>query len=189
VIFPFHRLIEKMSEARENRVPIGTTQRGIGPCYEDKIGRRGIRIADLFDPDSFRNLYDALAEDKRILAGSFLLDEPIDYALIREQTEKFAERIRPLVCDTAELLASAFCSRARRAPCSTSTTELIPLSPHPAPLPAAHAPEPASRRRESPELSVSRRPISRAWARVRFPPKAIPPRAIFCAAKATSSAQ
>src|ERR1700752_5060304 len=74
VIFPFHRLIEKMSEARENRIPIGTTSRGIGPCYEDKIGRRGIRIADLFEPDTFRTLYDVLAEDKRILAGSFLLD-------------------------------------------------------------------------------------------------------------------
>jgi adenylosuccinate synthase len=107
VIFPFHRLIEKMSEARENRIPIGTTSRGIGPCYEDKIGRRGIRIADLFDPDSFRNLYDVLAEDKRILAGSFRLDEPVDYALIREQTEQYAERIRPLVCDTAELLNEA----------------------------------------------------------------------------------
>src|SRR5262249_13759901 len=43
VIFPFHRLVEKMSEARENRIPIGTTARGIGPCYEDKVGRRGIR--------------------------------------------------------------------------------------------------------------------------------------------------
>src|SRR5271169_5424043 len=63
VIFPFHRLVEKMSEARENRIPIGTTQRGIGPCYEDKIGRRGIRIADLYDPESFRNLFDTLAED------------------------------------------------------------------------------------------------------------------------------
>src|SRR5580692_8982987 len=90
VIFPFHRLIEKMSEARENRVPIGTTSRGIGPCYEDKIGRRGIRIADLFDPETFRTLYDVLAEDKRILAGSFLLDDPIDYAAIREQTECYA---------------------------------------------------------------------------------------------------
>jgi len=107
VIFPFHRLIEKMSEARENRVPIGTTQRGIGPCYEDKTGRRGIRIADLYDPESFRILYDVLAEDKRILAGSFLLDEAINYAEIREQTERYAERIRPLVCDTAVLLADA----------------------------------------------------------------------------------
>src|SRR6202171_1072292 len=107
VIFPFHRLIEKMSEARENRIPIGTTSRGIGPCYEDKIGRRGIRIADLFDPESFRVMYDVLAEDKKALAATFNLHDTIDYAQIRAQYEEFAERIRPLVCDTAALLARA----------------------------------------------------------------------------------
>ena len=107
VIFPFHRLVEKMSEARENRIPIGTTSRGIGPCYEDKIGRRGIRIADLFEPDTFRTLYDVLAEDKKTLAATFKLDEPIDYGEIRRQTEEYAARIKPLVCDTAALLAEA----------------------------------------------------------------------------------
>jgi adenylosuccinate synthase len=107
VIFPFHRLVEKMSEARENRIPIGTTSRGIGPCYEDKIGRRGIRIADLFDPESFRALYDTLAEDKQMLAATFNLHEAIDYKQIRQQYEDFAARIRPLVCDTAALLAKA----------------------------------------------------------------------------------
>ena len=105
VIFPFHRLVEKMSEARENRIPIGTTSRGIGPCYEDKTGRRGIRVADLFDPESFRIMYDALAEDKKTLAATFNLHDTIDYAQIRAQYEEFAERIRPLVCDTAALLA------------------------------------------------------------------------------------
>ncbi|HEX5431717.1 MAG TPA: adenylosuccinate synthase [Bryobacteraceae bacterium] len=107
VIFPFHRLVEKMSEARENRIPIGTTARGIGPCYEDKIGRRGIRIADLFNAESFRALYDTLAEDKRTLAETFDLHEPIDYAAIREATEEYAARIRPFVCDTAKLLHDA----------------------------------------------------------------------------------
>ncbi len=107
VIFPFHRLVEKMSEARENRIPIGTTSRGIGPCYEDKTGRRGIRVADLFDPESFRTLYDILAEDKKTLAETFHVDEPVDYAEIRRQTEAFAALIRPLVCDTAALLAEA----------------------------------------------------------------------------------
>src|SRR5580700_3280989 len=107
VIFPFHRLVEKMSEARENRIPIGTTSRGIGPCYEDKIGRRGIRIADLYDPESFRNLFDALAEDTKTLAATFNLHDTspntaaIDYGEIRHQAEEYAERIRPLVCDTA----------------------------------------------------------------------------------------
>jgi adenylosuccinate synthase len=107
VIFPFHRLIEKMSEARENRIPIGTTSRGIGPCYEDKTGRRGIRIADLYDPESFRDLYDTLAEDKKTLAATFNLHDTIDYAEIRAQHEQYAERIRPMVCDTAALLADA----------------------------------------------------------------------------------
>ena len=113
VIFPFHRLVEKMSEARENRIPIGTTSRGIGPCYEDKTGRRGIRMADLFDPESFRTLYDTLAEDKQALAATFNIHETIDYAKIRQQYEEFAERIRPLVCDTAEYLAQAMAAGKR----------------------------------------------------------------------------
>jgi adenylosuccinate synthase len=107
VIFPFHRLVEKMSEARENRIPIGTTSRGIGPCYEDKTGRRGIRIADLFDAESFRIMYDTLAEDKNLLAETFQLNEPIDYTQICRQHVEYAARIRPLVCDTAALLAGA----------------------------------------------------------------------------------
>ena len=107
VIFPFHRLVEKMSEARENRIPIGTTSRGIGPCYEDKTGRRGIRIADLYDPESFRDIYDTLVEDKKTLAATFNLHDTIDYGEIRAQHEEYAERIRPMVCDTAALLADA----------------------------------------------------------------------------------
>src|SRR5271170_1074181 len=107
VIFPFHRSIEKMSEGRANRIPIGTTMRGIGPCYEDKTARRGIRIADLYDPATFHAMFDALAEDKKALAAAYELREPIDYAQIRAQTEVYAERIRPLVCDTAVYLAEA----------------------------------------------------------------------------------
>jgi adenylosuccinate synthase len=107
VIFPFHRIVEKMSENREDRVPIGTTSRGIGPCYEDKIGRRGIRIADLYEHDSFCAMYSALAEDKQLLAQTFDIHETIDYELIRDQYLAFAERIRPLVCDTAQLLNDA----------------------------------------------------------------------------------
>ena len=113
VIFPFHRLIEKMSEQRENRVPIGTTSRGIGPCYEDKTGRRGIRMADLFDPESFRTMYDVLAADKKTLADTFHLHEPVDYAEIRDHTLKYAERIRPLVCDTAAYLGNAMAAGKR----------------------------------------------------------------------------
>src|SRR6478752_10711522 len=71
VIFPFHRLVEKMSEARENRIPIGTTSRGIGPCYEDKTGRRGIRIADLLNTEFFRTQYDSVMDEKMTIARTF----------------------------------------------------------------------------------------------------------------------
>ncbi len=111
VIFPFHRLVEKMSEARVGRVAIGTTSRGIGPCYEDKIGRRGIRIADLYEPEGFRALYDTLVEDKKALAATFNLTDDVDYDEVRTKIEALAEKFRPLVCDTAALLADAMANR------------------------------------------------------------------------------
>jgi adenylosuccinate synthase len=113
VIFPFHRIVEKMSEARQDRVPIGTTSRGIGPCYEDKIGRRGIRIADLYERESFCAMYTSLAEDKQLLAQTFNIQETIDYDSIRDQYLAFADRIRPMVCDTAQLLHDAMASGKR----------------------------------------------------------------------------
>jgi adenylosuccinate synthase len=113
VIFPFHRIVEKMSEARPDRVSIGTTSRGIGPCYEDKIGRRGIRIADLYEPAAFDLLYDTLCEDKKTLAEAFGIHETIDYKAIREQYLSIAARIQPLVRDTSLLLNEA-CQKGQR---------------------------------------------------------------------------
>jgi adenylosuccinate synthase len=107
LIFPFHRIVEKMSEGRKDRIAIGTTSRGIGPCYEDKIGRRGIRVADLYQPEAFCALYDVLAEDKQLLAQTFGIQENIDYAAIRQQYLGFGQAIKPMVCDTAQLLKDA----------------------------------------------------------------------------------
>jgi adenylosuccinate synthase len=107
VIFPFHRLVEKISENRKDRVAIGTTSRGIGPCYEDKIARRGIRVVDLIDSQGFPALYDALAGDKQILSRAFDIRDPIDFERIKQEYAQFAERIRPMVCDTAALLNRA----------------------------------------------------------------------------------
>src|SRR6266853_3103277 len=67
VLFPAHRMMEKMSEGREGRISIGTTSRGIGPCYEDKIARRGIRIADLLNTEFFRAQYDSVMEEKVLI--------------------------------------------------------------------------------------------------------------------------
>lgn len=103
VIFPFHRTLEKISEGRKDRVAIGTTSRGIGPCYEDKIARRGIRVADLVDQD-FKSLYCSLAEDKQVIAEAFHLTDRVDFDEILEQYRHFADQLRPLSCDTSHLL-------------------------------------------------------------------------------------
>lgn len=107
VIFPFHRMVEKVSEARVDRVAIGTTSRGIGPCYEDKVGRRGIRMADLLNPDLFRTLYSFLSDDKQTIARAFGIDDDIRFDEILADYLRMAERIRPMVCDTAHLLNAA----------------------------------------------------------------------------------
>lgn len=107
VLFPAHRMMEKLSEARPGRVSIGTTSRGIGPCYEDKTGRRGIRIADLVDRDTFTAQFDLLMEEKITVAKAFGIDEPMDLAAIRDQYEALADRIRPMVSDTAAYLNQA----------------------------------------------------------------------------------
>jgi len=107
VLFPQHRMMERMSEGRPGRISIGTTSRGIGPCYEDKIARRGIRVADLLDRDTFRAQYDSLMEEKHAIARTFDIDEEDDALDIRRRYETMAEQIRPMVCDTAILLNNA----------------------------------------------------------------------------------
>jgi adenylosuccinate synthase len=105
VIFPFHRTIEKISEGRKDRTAIGTTSRGIGPCYEDKIARRGIRIADLVDRN-FSKLYCSLAEDKQLIATAFQITERVDFNEILDRYTQYADELRPMVCDTSHLLNS-----------------------------------------------------------------------------------
>jgi adenylosuccinate synthase len=100
VLFPAHQNMEK-------RISIGTTSRGIGPCYEDKAARRGIRMADLLDKHSFGLAFDALMAEKTIVEKAFGIFEEKDNTKIREQYRDLAERIRPMVCDTAELLNAA----------------------------------------------------------------------------------
>ncbi|HLY20354.1 MAG TPA: adenylosuccinate synthase [Bryobacteraceae bacterium] len=107
VLLPTHRLMEKLGEARPGRVSIGTTSRGIGPCYEDKIARRGIRIADLLDREVFEPLFDTLVAEHQAAARALGVDDGLDVKAVRAQYEKLAERIRPMVCDTAALLHDA----------------------------------------------------------------------------------
>jgi adenylosuccinate synthase len=105
LIFPHHRMMEK---AAQTGVRIGTTSRGIGPAYEDKMGRRGIRVADLLDEETFREQVRLAVREKNFLAAAFQstesLIEPEDEAQVEAEYAAFAEVLRPLACDTAALL-------------------------------------------------------------------------------------
>ncbi|MDP9052835.1 MAG: adenylosuccinate synthase [Acidobacteriota bacterium] len=107
VLLPTHRMLEKITEATPGRVAIGTTSRGIGPCYEDKAARRGIRIADLIDRDYFTGAMAALMEDHRTRARAFGIDDTLDVKQALAQYTEAAEKIRPMVCDTVRLLSGA----------------------------------------------------------------------------------
>jgi len=107
VLLPTHRIVEKISECTPGRVAIGTTSRGIGPCYEDKIARRGMRIGDLMERDVFEPLFDTMVAEHRAAAHALGIDDGLDEKAVRAQYEALADRIRPMVCDTARLLNDA----------------------------------------------------------------------------------
>jgi len=106
LIFPYHRELEKAAEAALGPLKIGTTARGIGPAYEDKMGRRGLRACDLLDPARFEKKLARLLEHKNALARALYKAE-LDTSRTREQYRQFAERLRPFVTDVPALLAEA----------------------------------------------------------------------------------
>ncbi len=102
LIFPYHRMMEK---AAETGVRIGTTSRGIGPAYEDKMGRRGIRVADLLDRDSFSDLVRLAVREKNLLAKALNSTDSISEAQVLAEYSGYAEMLEPLGADTAVLLS------------------------------------------------------------------------------------
>jgi adenylosuccinate synthase len=103
LILPYHRDLDLLSEARRGERKIGTTSRGIGPAYEDKIGRRGIRVADLTSP---RGLEETVRDN--VLARNRLVhDSTMDWQTVLEQILEIGKRLRPLVRDVSLMLAQA----------------------------------------------------------------------------------
>jgi adenylosuccinate synthase len=101
VILPYHRELDVLSEARRGERKIGTTSRGIGPAYEDKIGRRGIRVCDVLGDR------DALAQEVRenVSARNQIIKEStLDWRPVFDQLVGFGERMRPWVADVSLFL-------------------------------------------------------------------------------------
>jgi adenylosuccinate synthase len=106
LIFPYHREMDKAAEAARGEAKIGTTSRGIGPAYEDKMARRGIRVCDLLDATGFRDkLQRVVAEKDAISRATF--GHPLETAGLLEQYLELAAHIRGLVADTTILLNEA----------------------------------------------------------------------------------
>src|SRR5436189_1243405 len=103
LILPYHRDLDLLSEARRGERKIGTTSRGIGPAYEDKIARRGIRAGDLADPAGLeQNIRDNVTARNRLVQ-----DNTMDWKPVLEQLLRLAERMRPWVRDVSVLLNAA----------------------------------------------------------------------------------
>ncbi|MEN6441606.1 MAG: adenylosuccinate synthase [Syntrophobacter sp.] len=104
VIMPYHRALDLAREKKKGKTAIGTTGRGIGPCYEDKVGRNGIRVHDLLDR---HNLHEKLArniEEKNFLLQHYFGEEPLDPAAIEEEYLAYGERLRPYTVSVSEIL-------------------------------------------------------------------------------------
>ena len=107
VILPYHRMIELASENAPGRVKIGTTSRGIGPAYEDKMGRSGLRVADLLDLTLLKTHIGNACREKNMIAHALFNSGPLDPDKMYEEYAEASANIAPFVCDTAVLLNRA----------------------------------------------------------------------------------
>jgi len=107
VILPYHRMIELASENAPGRVKIGTTSRGIGPAYEDKAGRRGLRVIDLLDLDLLRKHVENACREKNMIAHALFNSEPLDADKMYAEYRDVSRQLAPFVSDTAALLNRA----------------------------------------------------------------------------------
>ncbi len=106
LIFPYHREMDKAAESARGAAKIGTTSRGIGPAYEDKMARRGIRMCDLLDADRFREKLERVILEKNAISHA-TYGHPLETAGLLEQYLELAAHMRGLVIDTTELLNAA----------------------------------------------------------------------------------
>ena len=101
VIMPYHKLVDHGREKMKGDKKIGTTGRGIGPCYEDKATRRGVRFVDLIDPASFAERLDAIVPEKNFYLEKFLDTDTVDLEAIKTQYTEYANRLAPYVTNVS----------------------------------------------------------------------------------------
>ena len=104
LIMPYHIAVDKAREAAAGKSAIGTTGRGIGPAYEDKVARRSIRVADLMYPHELPEKLKAAVEYHNFILTHWLKAEPVDYDTVLKDALAWGEYIKPMVDDVATIL-------------------------------------------------------------------------------------
>jgi adenylosuccinate synthase len=103
LILPYHRALDHTSEERLGNERVGTTLRGIGPAYEDKAGRRGLRVADALVPSVLRSRIERNLEDANRIVVAYG-GQPLEPSVIIDDTAAIVERLAPFICDTTHFL-------------------------------------------------------------------------------------
>ncbi len=104
MIMPYHKRIDKAREIIKGKGRIGTTGRGIGPSYEDKATRRGVRFADLLEKELFVEKVKSILDEKNFYLEKYFNEEPIDPGKVIEQFAEVKERLLPYIADVSVLL-------------------------------------------------------------------------------------
>lgn len=104
MIMPYHKAIDKAREIKKGADKIGTTGRGIGPCYEDRATRRGIRFADLLDPDFFADKVTTIMEEKNFYLEKFFNTAPLDPKTVIKEYMALRDRLLPYIADVSVVL-------------------------------------------------------------------------------------
>jgi len=107
LVLPIHVALDQAREGALGETKIGTTGRGIGPAYEDKIARRALRVQDLLDPDRFATKLEALLEFHNFMLVNYYKRDPVPFSKTRDETLMYALQLAPMVADVAALLQQA----------------------------------------------------------------------------------
>ena len=107
IIMPYHKAVDLARENAKGKAKIGTTGRGIGPCYEDKVARTGIRAVDLTEPEVLEEKVRAALEEKNFYLKEFLKTEPLEAGPIVKEFIALGEKLRPYITDVSVELDQA----------------------------------------------------------------------------------
>ena len=107
VIFPYHKILDKLREEKFRKTKIGTTGRGIGPCYTDKFSRQGIRVGDLLNKRLFKEKLECNLQEKNDIFKKVYGYKTFSFEETFEQYLKYAKKLKPYVCNCSVLLNEA----------------------------------------------------------------------------------